>query len=162
MKDSLYTIFHGHEKDRNLLKGKNFFMADTPDFLVLKGLKGGFFSIKYGVITRHMGKDADHRLGENDWLDLCETIKRPFLVTRHNNNFNLYTGTEVNGKNCLVGVLVDNNLGVNKVVTAFGVKVKKETDTVLYISEKLTPEQIALIGETNLRLYLSAGGNGAE
>jgi len=63
LKDNLHAILHGSNQEKERVKGQFFYMADTPDFMKKLGLIGEYFSVRYGVIARHQGKDADHRLG---------------------------------------------------------------------------------------------------
>ncbi len=43
---------------------KFFDVAQTPKFMKELGLKGDKFTIRYGVIARHYGKDNEHNLPE--------------------------------------------------------------------------------------------------
>ncbi|MCL2444478.1 MAG: hypothetical protein FWD13_13585 [Treponema sp.] len=45
LKDNIHVILRGSKAEKEKLIGKNFYLADTPEFMKEKGLKGDFFSI---------------------------------------------------------------------------------------------------------------------
>ena len=65
-----------------LYKMAFFDVAKTPDFMKKLGLTGDRFTIKYGVLSRHAGKDASHLLTEKQWEELPDAIQKPFAITR--------------------------------------------------------------------------------
>jgi len=148
LKDNLHTILHGSNQEKERVKGKFFYMADTPNFMKKLGLAGEYFSVRYGVIARHQGKDADHRLTKQNWLDLCGKIADPLAIVLICEKFRLFTDVQVNGRGVVVCVDVKNtgkNLSVNSVSTAFGYRGRLVTGEILYKSKKMTPEQTALL-----------------
>jgi len=60
LKDNIHIILHGTKEQKEKLQRTFFYIADTPDFMKKLGLTGDFFSVRYGVISRHLGKDAGH------------------------------------------------------------------------------------------------------
>lgn len=54
----LYTYGKGYAS--NKYRQTFFDMVETPDFIKKYGLTGDKFTIRYGVIARHSGKDASH------------------------------------------------------------------------------------------------------
>ena len=156
LKDSIHAILHGSPEEKKKLRQSFFHLADTPRFMKDKGLRGDYFSVKYGVIVRHDNKDADHNLSEQNWIDLCDKIKEPGIITRHGEGFRLFTGVKVNGRYVVVGVDVKNagkTLAVNAVSTAFGYRDRPITDEVVYIAKKLSPDQKALLGRPDSSSY---------
>jgi hypothetical protein len=143
LKESIPILLHGTvEKKQSLIK-HHFFLSDTPRFMKDLGLIGEFFAVRYGVIVRHKGKDAQHSLTEQNWIALCEKIIDPFAITKHGDGYNLFTNIKVNGKWVMAGILVKNagkSLVVNELRTVFGANSTKG-DTIVYQSEKITPEQ---------------------
>jgi len=127
-------------------------MAETPDFMKKLGLSGEYFSVRYGVISRHLGKDVDHVLKEKDWIDLCKKITMPFAIAKYGEGYRLFTSVKVNRTFVAVGVTVKNpgkNLEVNSVMTAFGYRGIPDQEKFIY--KKMTPEHAALLE----RLYSS-------
>ncbi|MDR2193465.1 MAG: hypothetical protein LBP19_03225 [Treponema sp.] len=160
LKDNIHTILHGTKEEKAKLVRRHFYLADTPQFIKEKGLRGDFFSARYGVVARHDGKDNDHTLTEQNWIDLCEKITWPFAITRHGGGFRLFTDVKVDGHNVVVGVEVKNagkDIVVNSIITAFGYRNRPVTDEIIYRSKKITPEQKAVLSGPNSRQYPSAG-----
>jgi hypothetical protein len=62
------------------------------------GLKGQYFSVRYGVIPRHMRKDEDHRLSEKNWLDMIDETVKPFAIVKYGDGYRLFTDVKVNDK----------------------------------------------------------------
>ena len=119
------------------------------------GLKGDYFSVRYGVIARHKGKDKDHILSEENWSDLCEAITKPFAIAKYGEGFRLFTTVKADEKFIVVGVDVKNiarGIEVNSVNTAFGYGHSRKED-IIYWAENMTPEQAALLEEPNSPLY---------
>ena len=146
-----------------LYKMAFFDVAKTPDFMKKLGLTGDRFTIKYGVLSRHAGKDASHLLTEKQWEELPDAIQKPFAITRFGekeNGYRLYTTMKNDkGETIVVGVDVKNigrNLEVNSISTIFGrrgdAKITQKEE-VLYTDEKITPEQRSLLGQPNSDQY---------
>jgi hypothetical protein len=151
-------ILNGTPKRKKELEKHIFFVADTPSFMREYGLTGQYFSIRYGVITRHKNKDADHNLAVENWKDLCDAIKKPFAIARHKNGYRLFTNVEVNNRFISVGTDVRNigrGIEVNAIKTAFRHQ-GGNIGNVVYVSDKITPEQAALLGGLNSLVYPSA------
>jgi hypothetical protein len=151
LKDNIHAILHGSQDDKIKLARRHFYIADTPQFMKELGLKGDFFSVRYGVISRHAGKDDDHNLTEQNWIDLCGEITQPFAITKHGDGFNIFLNIKVNDNWVLAGTIVQiagKNIEINVVRTAFGVKSFKN-DEIIYRAEKITPEQAAVLSGTN-------------
>lgn len=65
IKDVVKTIVEKGKAVASKLFGRSFFdVAKTPGFMKKLGLTGDRFTIKYGVLSRHAGKDASHSLTE--------------------------------------------------------------------------------------------------
>ncbi len=60
----LYT--KGKEYASKVFDMKFFDVAKTPDFMKSLELTGDKFTIKYGVISRHFGKDGSHDLTQEE------------------------------------------------------------------------------------------------
>jgi len=125
LSESIDEILNATEEDKQKFQRSYFKIADTPQELKDKGLRGDSFTIKYGVISHHKNKDSDHNLSADEWKQVCEKITKPVAVVPYENkkdSFNLYLDLKHNGKNILVGVTVKNagrNLEVNAVNTVF-------------------------------------------
>ena len=69
LKDVVKAIYEkGKSAASRLYKMAFFDVAKTPDFMKKLGLTGDRFTIKYGVLSRHAGKDDSHSLTEKQWL----------------------------------------------------------------------------------------------
>jgi hypothetical protein len=161
LKENIHIILNGTASEKKNFARSYFFVADTPQFIKDLGLTGDYFSIRYGVISRHCGKDADHSLAEQDWIDLCDRITEPFAIAKHGNNYNIFTNIKTNDQWIMTGVtvkIVGRNLAANDVRTAFGYR-KRQYGNVnnefIYVAKKITPEQSAILDGTDFRQYLS-------
>jgi hypothetical protein len=173
LRDNIGKIVNGTKEEKKALERSYFFLADTPQFMKEikdkdgKGLTGDCFTARYGIISRHIGKDADHDLTAQDWTDLCDAIKDPFAVVKHDDGYNLFTNVQNNDKWVMVSVSVKNsgrNIEVNSINTAFSYRKRPGgvTDDFIYVSAKITPEQIALLDGANYRQYLSVRKGGTD
>lgn len=152
LKDNIHTVLYGSNIDKEKLRGQFFYFAETPEFMKKLGLAGDFFSIRYGVISRHLGKDRDHNLSEQNWLDLCSVITDPFVISCNNNTFKLFTNVLINDKNIVVCVNIKNmkkNLFINAISTVFGYRKRPISGKILYKSKKIIFEQTALLEGSN-------------
>ena len=164
IKDVVKTIYEKGKAVASKLFGRSIIdVAKTPDFMKKLGLTGDRFTIKYGVLSRHAGKDASHLLTEKQWEELPDAIQKPFAITRFGekeNGYRLYTTMKNDkGETIVVGVDVKNigrNLEVNSISTIFGrrgdAKITQKEE-VLYTDEKITPEQRSLLGQPNSDQY---------
>jgi hypothetical protein len=155
LKDNIHKILHGTEEEKKALRQSFFHIADTPQFMKDIGLKGQYFSIRYGVISRHMKKDEDHQLNEKNWLDMIDEIVQPFAIARYGDGYRLFTGVKVNDKYTVVGVdvkIIGRGIEVNSVTTAFGYNTGKNEE-VIYRSKKTTLDQAALLKRLNSPSY---------
>ncbi len=83
IKDVVKTIYEKGKAVASKLFGRSFFdVAKTPDFMKKLGLTGDRFTIKYGVLSRHAGKDDSHSLTEKLWEELPDALQKPFAITR--------------------------------------------------------------------------------
>ena len=165
LKDNIHKILHGTKEEKEKLQRTFSYMADTPDFMRKLGLTGEYFSVRYGVISRHLGKDPDHALEEKDWINLCEEITVPFAIAYHGEGYRLFTNVKINETFIAVGVNVKNpgkGLEVNSIMTAFGYKGTPIDEKFIYIAKKLTPEQAALLEGLNSPQYPPDQGPGCR
>ena len=142
LKDNIHTILYGSKDEKEKLKGQYFHIADTPEFMKEKGLIGEFFSVRYGIISRHKNKDEDHNLSGQNWVDICKKITDPFAIIKNGCTYRLFTDVKINNRNIVVCVGVKNigkALDVNAVTTAFGYRDRLITGEILYRSKKNNP-----------------------
>lgn len=170
--DVVRTLYEkGKEFASGLFKRSFFDVAETPKFMKELGLTGDRFTIRFGVISRHFGKDSDHKLPLDVWQNLPEALQNPFAITRHfdrNGNkvkpkgFRIYTALRHNGKYVIVGADVkniDRNLDINAIETAFAITNPSELEEIIYTSENITPEQLALLDRRNSDQYPASREN---
>ena len=123
-------------------------------------MTGDFITIKYGVIARHFGKDPDHNLTAKHWKELAREIIRPFAISKYNDGFRLFTNVKIGEKWVATGIDVKNpgrNIEINNIATAFGYNFNDgRKEEILYVSEKATPEQVAVLNRLNSGQYLPA------
>lgn len=164
LKDNIEKILNGTPDEKRTLQNRFFFVAETPAFMKELGLHGDYFSAKYGVISRHNGKDVWHNLTAKDWITLCDAIQEPFAITKHTDGFNVWTALKVDNCFVMAGVVVKSigkNIEINAIRTVFSARSLKN-DTVIYKSKSLTPEQEALLSGTNFRSYQPVPGGGED
>jgi hypothetical protein len=155
LKDNIYKILYGTEEEKNHLRQSFFHIADTPQFMKDIGLKGQYFSVRFGVISRHLGKDKDHQLNEQNWLDLADKIVNSFAIAKYDDGYRLFTDVKVNDKYTAIGVDVKSigkEIEVNSVTTAFGYNPGKKEE-VIYRSKKITLDQETLLEGLNSPPY---------
>ena len=158
---TLYT--KGKEFTSKLFSRSFFDVAKTPDFMKQLGLRGDKFTIRYGVIARHVGKDGSHDLSEKDWERLPKALQTPFAITKLNNkkdSYRIYTTLQTEkGEYIVVGVEVKNagrDLEVNAVSTAFGRRNDANLpidEVVIYTDTNITPDQSSLLERPNFAQY---------
>ena len=164
LKDVVKAIYEkGKSAASRLYKMAFFDVAKTPDFMKKLGLTGDRFIIKYGVLSRHAGKDDSHSLTEKQWEELPDALQKPFAITRFggkDKGYRLYTTMKnENGETIVVGVDVKNvgrDMEVNAISTIFGRRgdaKKTQKEDVLYTAENITPEQRSLLGQPNSDQY---------
>jgi hypothetical protein len=153
--ENINDILNGTPERKKQLEKHIFFIADTPPVMKKYGLTGDYFSIRYGAITRHRVKDADHYLTAENWKDLADAIKRPFAIAKHKYGYRIFTDVKVNNHFVCVGVevkTIGQNIKVNSIKTAFGYR-DRHIESAIYTSENIRPEQAALLGEPNSLVY---------
>lgn len=158
---TLYT--KGKDVASKLFSMKFFEVGNTPKFMQDLGLRGDKFTIKYGVIARHIGKDNSHALTESDWEQLPNALQSPFAIaklTDKENAYRLYTTLQTQrGEFVVVGVDVKNagkEIEVNSISTVFGRRNNANlpnNEEVIYESKEITPEQSALLKRPNFAQY---------
>jgi hypothetical protein len=134
--------------------------AETPEALKQQGPRGDYFMIRYGVISRHFGKDANHNISAGQWKQLAQEITRPFAISKYNDGFRLFINLKLNNNWTAVGVDIKNparDLEINAVTTVFGYKEHGGgNETFIYTSPKITPGQTAFLDRLNSYQYPSA------
>ena len=165
--DVIRTLYvKGKEAASKLFQRSFFDVAKTPDFMKHLGLTGDKFTIRYGVISRHFGKDAEHNLPEEVWKQLPEAIQNPFAITRYyadderkrQKGYRLYTSLQLgNGSYVVVSAEVKNagrDIEVNAINTVFGRNALSDVhDELIYTSDTITPDQQSLLDGNNPRQY---------
>lgn len=163
------TLYEKGKEYASSLFGMKFFdVAETPQFMKELGITGEKFTIRYGVISRHWGKDNEHTLPKEVWEQLPKAIQHPFAITKYYSDnekkkqkgYRLYTSLQLNnGSFVVVGVEVKNSgrdIEVNAINTIFGrERISDVHDELIYTSETITPEQMALLNENNPHQYPS-------
>ena len=165
--DVVKTLYaKGREVASKLFGMKFFDVAKTPKFMKELGLRGDKFTIRYGVIARHYGKDSEHKLPQEIWEQLPQTILHPFAITKYyedenkqkQKGYRLYTALQfTNGSYIVVSAEVKNagrDIEVNAINTIFGRSTLSEVhDELIYTSETITPEQQSLLNGNNPHQY---------
>lgn len=164
---TLYT--RGKEVASKLFSQTFFNVAQTPQYIKDLGLNGDRFTIRYGVIARHFGKDAEHTFSPQIWEQLPEALQHPFAITKYykdenkqqQKGYRLYTTLRLdNGSYIVVGAEVKNSgrdIEVNSINTIFGRNSISEVhDELIYVSKNITPEQQSLLNGNNPHQYPDA------
>ena len=162
----------GKEFATKLYQRSHFDVVKTPDFMKRLGLTGDKFTIRYGVIARHVGKDSSHKISEEEWQNLPEALLKPFAITKLGDKwkgYRIYTTLQNDkGEYIVVGVDVKNagrNMEVNAIATVFGRRQKAGTtlqEELIYTDKNITPEQKSLLDGPNSRQYPSDQGLSAD
>ena len=168
--DAVRTLYEkGKAEAAKLFQMKFFDVIPTPSFMKDLGLIGEKFTIRYGVISRHFGKDADHTFPVEIWEQLPHALSNPLAITKYyvdkdrkkQKGYRLYTSLRLaNGSYVIVSAEVKNagrNKEVNAINTLFGRNtLSEEQDEVIYTSDKITPEQKSLLNGNNPHQYPTA------
>ena len=169
LSDVIATLYEKGKEYATILFNRSFFdVAQTPQFMKDLGIRGSKFTIRYGVISRHWGKDNEHTLPREVWEKLPKAIQHPFAITKYYSDnekkkqkgYRVYTSLQLsNGSFVVVSVEVKNagrNIEVNAINTIFGrERISDVHDELIYTSETITPEQMALLDENNPHQYPS-------
>ena len=158
---NIETVLHGTEKEKSKLRNRFFDMGTTPQDYKDVGLKGDNFSIRYGVINKHKGKNSAHNFSADEWRQICKNLSNPdkCIITKYNDNtFNIYTRI---GKSVLIGTQVKNfgkDKNVNGIQTVFR-DVPNEREPIIYPKDlkKITTAQQSLLNEINHHSYIADG-----
>ncbi len=164
LKDVISMLYTKGKEYASKVFGMNFFdVAKTPDFMKSLGLTGDKFTIKYGVISRHFGKDGSHKLTEEEWKQLPDALRNPFAISKldnKENGYRIYTSLQNDkGEYIVVGVDVKNagrDLEVNAIATVFGRRNDANlpsNEEVIFRSKEITPEQESLLSQPNSDQY---------
>ena len=160
----LNTIYKkGKDYASKIFNRKFFDFAKAPDFMKHLGMTGSKFTIRYGVIARHFGKDGSHDFTKSEWEQIPHAIEHPFAITQLKNKekgFRIYTALKTEkGEYVVVGVDVKNagrDIEVNAITTLFGRRSNanlSKNEEIIYKSKEITPEQEALLGRPNSDQY---------
>ena len=162
--DVVRTLYSkGKEVASKLFQRSFFDVAQTPKFMQELGLRGDKFTIRYGVIARHLGKDSSHTLTERDWEQLPQALQNPFAISKltdKDDSYRIYTTLQTEGGEfVVVGADVKNagrEIEVNAISTVFGRRNNAnlpKNEEVIYRSKEITPEQSSLLERPNFAQY---------
>ena len=165
--DAIHTLYSkGKAFASQLFNMKFFDVAETPDFMKRLGLTGDKFTIRYGVISRHFGKDNQHDFTEEEWKQIPKALSNPILITEYyqdeqqkrKKGYRLYTPLKLaDGSYVVVSAEVKNagkNLEINAINTIFGRNAISDIhDRIIYQNPKITPEQSSLLNGNNPHQY---------
>ena len=163
LKENIEKVLSGTPEEKKTLEMSYFYMATTPQILKDHNLTGDYFSVRYGVIARHKGKNANHNLSVQNWVDICDEITRPFAIVKHKGGCRMFVNVKVNNNFAAIGIdvkKVERNIEVNSVSTVFGHEGKVKNSEFIYVKKGLAPEQLALLDGLNYRQYLAAHEEG--
>ncbi len=162
--DVVRTLYSKGKDVASKLFQRSFFdVAQTPKFMQELGLRGDKFTIRYGVIARHLGKDSSHTLTERDWEQLPQALQNPFAISKltdKDDSYRIYTTLQTEGGEfVVVGADVKNagrEIEVNAISTVFGRRNNAnlpKNEEVIYRSKEITPEQSSLLERPNFAQY---------
>lgn len=165
--DAIKDLYSKGKEYASKLYSMTFFdVAKTPVFMKALGLTGDKFTIRYGVLSRHIGKDVEHTLPVEVWEKLPDALQSPFAITRYyedeqkqkQKGYRLYTAIQLpNGSFVIVSAEVKNagrDIEVNAINTVFGRNALSDVhDELIYTAENITPEQQALLNGNNPHQY---------
>lgn len=173
--DAVRTLY---EKGKDAAKqfARTFFdVARTPDFMKGVGLTGDRFTVRYGVLARHFGKDSAHDLPMEVWEQLPDALQKPFAISEYytdedkqqQKGYRIYTRLQLaDGSHVMVSAEVKNagrDVEVNAINMVFGRSVISDVhEKLVYVGNELTPEQQALLDGTTPHQYPDARGQDEE
>lgn len=145
---------------------RHFRINKTSDFLKSIGVKGDYFTVRTGVISRHINKDGSHGLVLEEWKDVAMSLSSPFAVTKYDkkdNAFRIWTNAKINNSYIVVGVDVKvsgKDMFVNSISTAFGLdNTGVSKDKIVWYDEKnINPAQRSVLNGLNSQIYPEAQG----
>lgn len=173
--DAVRTLYK-KGKDAAKQFARTFFdVARTPDFMKGVGLTGDRFTVRYGVLARHFGKDSAHDLPMEVWEQLPDALQKPFAISEYytdedkqqQKGYRIYTRLQLaDGSHVMVSAEVKNagrDVEVNAINTVFGRSVISDVhEKLVYVGNELTPEQQALLDGTTPHQYPDARGQDEE
>ena len=75
--DAIHILYTKGKTIASQLFNMTYFdVAETPDFMKRLGMSGDKFTVRYGVLSRHFGKDGSHDFTEAEWNNLPEALKK--------------------------------------------------------------------------------------
>ena len=165
--DAIHILYTKGKTIASQLFNMTYFdVAETPDFMKRLGLTGDKFTIRYGVISRHFGKDNQHDFTEEEWKQMPKALSNPILITEYyqdeqqkkQKGYRLYTPLKLSdGSYVVLSAEVKNagrNLEINAINTIFGRNAISDIhDRVVYQNPKITPEQSSLLNGNNPHQY---------
>lgn len=165
--DAIHILYTKGKTIASQLFNMTYFdVAETPDFMKRLGLTGDKFTIRYGVISRHFGKDNQHDFTEEEWKQMPKALSNPILITEYyqdeqqkkQKGYRLYTPLKLSdGSYVVLSAEVKNagrNLEINAINTIFGRNAISDIhDRVVYQNPKITPEQSSFLNGNNPHQY---------
>ncbi|MCD8282520.1 MAG: hypothetical protein LUC22_04610, partial [Prevotella sp.] len=166
--DAVRTLYEkGKAAAAKLFGMKYFDVAETPGLMKALGLTGDKFTVRYGVISRHWGKDSDHNIPIEAWEQLPEALQHPFAITKYYDSladkkadkikgYKLYTTIKLNDGYIVVGAKVKStgrDMEVNSIATVFSRDKVSKLEKEVYRGEKITPEQASLLNRSDSHQY---------
>lgn len=166
MLNAIDAIQSNDAERRQRYNQRHFRINKTSDFLKSIGVKGDYFTVRTGVISRHINKDGSHGLGLKEWQDVAMSLSSPFAVTKYDkkdNAFRIWTNAKINDSYIVVGVDVKvsgKDMFVNSISTAFGLdNTGVSKDKIVWYDEKnLSPAQRSVLNGLNSQIYTEAQG----
>lgn len=157
-------LFNGAEGVTEKYSRQYFDVAVSPDFYKAIGVSGDKFTVKYGTISSHFKKDADHTMTKEAWYNLPQALAHPMFVTKYgdkSNKYRIYTSIKIGNRYVIVGVdVIKSNQGkdkpmieINSIRTVFAAKRIGDNETLVCYNNAITPEQEALLDGRNFRQY---------
>lgn len=157
-------LFSGKKNLAEKYQMRYFDIAETPDFYKAIGINGDKFTVKYGTISVHFGKDEDHRMTKEAWKELPSALANPIFITQYGNKenkFRIYTSIKLGDRFVIAGVdVIRSNQGKNKpmieinsIRTVFAAKRIGDDEKLICYNAEITPEQEALLNGRNFRQY---------
>ena len=174
--DAVRTLYEKGKGAAQKLFNMTFFdVARTPEFMKGVGLTGDRFTVRYGVLARHFGKDSAHDLPMEVWEQLPDALQKPFAISEYytdedkqqQKGYRIYTRLQLaDGSHVMVSAEVKNagrDVEVNAINTVFGRSVISDVhEKLVYVGNELTPEQQALLNGTTPHQYPDARGQDEE
>ena len=158
--DFVDAIVNKNETKTAPYKNTYFKVSKANQFYTEIGINGEYFTIRAGVILRHIRKDYNHYITSDVWSSIALELNnlKPIIVEEYKNekdSYRLWLNTDINGSHIVIGVDIKNagrDIYVNAISTVFAAnKSLPHIDKIIY--PKTIEEKQSVLTRLNYGRY---------